>query len=71
VPDDYAQFDERNGTLTLHYKEGGRSTIETVKVGDLIDAGTLILARGWGFTAHTWDYSALDGHTIGIERRDN
>lgn len=68
--DDYAQFDERNGVLTLHYKEGGRSTIETVKVGDLIDAGTLVLARGWSFTAATWSYSALDGHTIGIKRKE-
>lgn len=75
VPDlggsgDYAQFDERNGVLTLHYKVGGRSTIESVKVGDLIDAGSLVLARGWSFTSHTWDYSALEGHTIGIEKKE-
>jgi hypothetical protein len=66
----YATFDERRGVLTLHYKEGSRSTVETVQVGDLIDAGTLVLARGWHFTADRWGYSTLDGHTIGITREE-
>ncbi len=67
---EYATFDERRGIATIHYKYGTRSGIETIKVGDLIDAGTLIMARGWEFTADTWSYSALEGHTIGIKRKE-
>jgi hypothetical protein len=68
--EDYATFDERQGVATLHYKVNGKSTIETIKVGDLIDAGTLIMARGWQFTADAWNYSALDGYTVGIKRKE-
>jgi hypothetical protein len=63
-----ARYDEIHQTVTLTYREDGRNTIETFKANDLLEAGMLTVAKQWRLTDNEWNYSALEGYTIGIER---
>ena len=65
----YVQYDELTKTVSLHYREDGRSTIQTFKAADVAEAGMLTASKGWRLVGEHWEYSPLEGYTMNIERK--
>lgn len=64
-----ADYDERTKTARVWDRETpNATTMSSFTADDVLEAGILVVARGWRMLDDQWSYNPLDGHEIRIAR---